>query len=210
MLQGDNLAPFLFIITLDYVIRQIIGENEYNLSFKIKVRRFSKEPSVVITDLSYADDIALISQELYQAQERLHRVEIEAGKIGLTLNTRKTEAIGYNLQQSPFIKTINGETIKEVSNYKYLVLWIAISEKYLTKIRKALAWTVMHIIKCIRKYNMRNTLKIWDFKATIETVILCGSQCWTLESKLRKGNACYTRFGSEYLIEKQNQQRKTT
>ena len=64
------------------------------IGFKLTERRFSREPAVVITDLSYADDIALISQELYQAQELLQRVELEAGKIGLTLNTRKTEVIG--------------------------------------------------------------------------------------------------------------------
>ena len=27
MLQGDTLAPFLFIITLDYIMRQVFGEN---------------------------------------------------------------------------------------------------------------------------------------------------------------------------------------
>ena len=120
---------------------QVIRENDYNIGFKIQKRICSREPAVVITDLSYADDIVLISQELYRAQELLHRVEIEAGKIGLTLKTRTTEVIGYNLQQSPFIKTINGETIKEVSNYKYLGEWIASSEIHF-EIRKALAWTV--------------------------------------------------------------------
>ena len=80
VLKGDTLAPFLFIINLDYIMRQVIGENEYNLGFKNKERICSRESSVVITDLSYTDDIALISQELYQTQELLYRVEIEVGK----------------------------------------------------------------------------------------------------------------------------------
>ena len=50
-------------------MRQVIGEMKYNLGFKIKERRCSREPPVVITYLSYADDIELISQELYQAQD---------------------------------------------------------------------------------------------------------------------------------------------
>ena len=40
---------------------------------------------------------------------------------------------------------------------------------------------------------MRNKLKIRPFKVTVETVILYGSQCWTLESQLRKRiDGCYT------------------
>ena len=39
VLKCDILAHFLFIKTLDYVMRQVIGENEYNLGFKIKERR---------------------------------------------------------------------------------------------------------------------------------------------------------------------------
>ena len=61
VLQGDTLAPFLFIITLDYIMRQVFGENDYNLGFKLTERRCSREPAVIITYLSYADDIALIS-----------------------------------------------------------------------------------------------------------------------------------------------------
>ena len=175
-------------------MRQVFGENDYNIGFKLTERRCSREPAVVITDLSYADDIALISQELYQAQELLQIVELEAGKIGLTLNTIKTEVIGYNFQQSPFIKTISGETIKEVSNYKYMGAWISSSEKDF-EIIKALAWTVMHKMKRLWTYNMSNQLKIRAFKATVETVLLYGSQCWTVDSKLRKRiDGCYTRL----------------
>ena len=42
VLQGDTLAPFLFIITLDYIMRQVFGENDYNLGFKLTERRCSR------------------------------------------------------------------------------------------------------------------------------------------------------------------------
>ena len=42
---------------------------------------------------------------------------------------------------------------------------------------------------------MSNQLKIRAFKATVETVLLYGSQCWTVDSKLRKRiDGCYTRL----------------
>ena len=42
VLQGDTLAPFLFIITLDYIMRQVFCENDYNLGFKLTERRCSR------------------------------------------------------------------------------------------------------------------------------------------------------------------------
>ena len=69
VLQGDTLAPFLFIIVLDYALRQAIVGREESLGFTIKPRRSSRHPAVMLTDLDYTDDIALISRQVEQAQE---------------------------------------------------------------------------------------------------------------------------------------------
>ena len=48
-------------------------------------------------------------------------------------------------------------------------------------------------------------------KATVETVLLYGNQYWTLDNMLTKRiDGCYTltTYGSKYLLEKQNKQRK--
>ena len=53
----------------------------------------------------------------------------------------------------------------------------------------------MHRMKCLWTFNTRNKLKIRAFKATIETVLLYGSKCCTLDSKLKKLiDGCYTRL----------------
>ena len=46
----------------------------------------------------FADDIALLSQEIAQAQELLSRVEMEASKIGLHINAKKTELMTFNYE----------------------------------------------------------------------------------------------------------------
>ena len=43
----------------------------------------SQETAVASSDLSYTDDIALISDEIEQAQELLSRVKMNASEIGL-------------------------------------------------------------------------------------------------------------------------------
>lgn len=91
VLQGDTLAPFLFIIVLDYTLRQAINGQEQDLGFTITPKRSRRFPAVVLTDLDYADDISLLSDRADQAQELLTRVETECAKVGLRLNAKKTD-----------------------------------------------------------------------------------------------------------------------
>ena len=59
VLQRDTLAPYLFIIYLDYVLRASIDKIKEN-SFKITNERSKRYPAQTITEADYADDIALL------------------------------------------------------------------------------------------------------------------------------------------------------
>ena len=73
VLQGDTLAPYIFIIVLDYVMRVALGNDEANLGFTISQRRSRRQPAEILADLDFADDIALMSDTISQAQELLTR-----------------------------------------------------------------------------------------------------------------------------------------
>ena len=55
VLQRDTLAPYLFIICLDYVVRTSIDIMKYN-GFKLAKERSRRYPAQTITDADYADD----------------------------------------------------------------------------------------------------------------------------------------------------------
>ena len=57
VLQGDTLAPYLFIICLDYVLRTSIDKIKEN-SFELIKKRSRRYPTKTITDADYADDMA--------------------------------------------------------------------------------------------------------------------------------------------------------
>ena len=63
VLQGDTLAPYLFIICLDYVLRTSIDKIREN-GFELTKRRSKKYPAKTITDADYADDLALLAKRL--------------------------------------------------------------------------------------------------------------------------------------------------
>ena len=60
VLQRDTLAPDLFIICLDYVLRTSIDKIKENC-FKLTEERSRRYPAKRITDADYADDIALLA-----------------------------------------------------------------------------------------------------------------------------------------------------
>ena len=62
VLQGDTLAPYLFIIVLDYVLRNL--DQKKNLS-----RRY---PAEMLKDADFADDLTLLSDKIGNAEKLLH------------------------------------------------------------------------------------------------------------------------------------------
>ena len=60
VLQGNTLAPYLFIICLDYVLGTSIDKIKEN-SFKLTKKRSRRYPAKTIIDADYADDISLLA-----------------------------------------------------------------------------------------------------------------------------------------------------
>ena len=71
VLQGDTLAPLLFIITLDYVLRTSIDLHKY-LGLTLQKSRGRRYPTVTISDADYADYLALFEDSCSDAEKLLH------------------------------------------------------------------------------------------------------------------------------------------
>ena len=93
VLQGDPLAPFLFIVVLDYALRTSITSN---VGLTLKRRRSRRHPTESLSDLDYADDIALLEDHISAAQDLLTAVEKAYQEVGLFLNAPKTKYIHLN------------------------------------------------------------------------------------------------------------------
>ena len=66
VLQGDTLAPYLFIICQDYVLRTSIDKIKEN-GFELTKKRSRRYPATTITDADYADDIAILANTIGQS-----------------------------------------------------------------------------------------------------------------------------------------------
>ena len=74
VLQGDTLAPYLFIICLDYMLRTSIDKIKEN-GFKLTKERSRRYPAKTITNADYAIYIVLLANAPAQAETLLHSLE---------------------------------------------------------------------------------------------------------------------------------------
>ena len=132
----------------------------------------------MLTDLDFADDIALLSDEIQQAQELLLRVESECKKVGLGINAKKTKGLAFNIEEPAPLHTTEGTEIEWVKDFKYLGSWVEDSVKDLS-IRKALAWKALNNMSKVWKSDMRYGMKCRIFTAAVESILLYGCEAWT-------------------------------
>ena len=183
VLQGDTLTPFIFIICLDYVLRKAMDEM-LDLGLTL-IQRSRCHPAKKISDTDYADDIALLTDYIKDAEATLHSVENLAKVIGLFVNATKRKFICLNQNAGSGTNSLNRETIDLENDLNYLGSFIASTEKDVN-IRLGEAWAALTGINNIWKSYLPDQLKRNFFRATVDYVLVYGSISWTLTSSLEK------------------------
>ena len=75
--------------------------------------------SIATTDTDFADDIALLSNTLKQAEGLLQKTQKAARQIGLHINGSKTEFMSFNIT-NPCLKTDNSKALKHANDFIYI------------------------------------------------------------------------------------------
>ena len=191
VLQGDTLAPYLFIIYLDYVLRTSIDKIREN-GFELTKKRSRRYPEKTITDTDYADDIALLANTRNQAETLLYSLERVAVGTDLHVNAHKTEHMCFN--QTGDISTLDRTSLKLVDKFTSQGISVSSTEKDIdTRLMKA--WTAIDRLSIIWKSELTDKMKRSSFQAVVMWILLYGCSIWTLTKRLKKkldGN--YTRM----------------
>ena len=187
VLQGDTLAPYLLIISLDYVLRTSINLMKEN-SFKLAKERTRRYPAQTITDADYTDDIALLATSPTQAET----CNITAGGIGLHVKADKTEYMCFN--QRGYISTLKGGPLKLMDKFTYLGSSVS-STKNDINTRLAKALTAIDKLLVMWKSNPTNKIKRSFFQAPVMSILLYGCTTRMLTKCMeKKFESNYTRM----------------
>ena len=172
VLQGDTLAPYLFVLVVDYVLRCAIPDDSHGfiISPRVGTRSRTSSPAVAVSDLDFADDIALLSHNHGDAQALLTSVEQEALTVGLKINRKKTEyMLVGDFKADPGLSVIEGP-IARTNDFKYLGSWV-VSSKRDFEVRRAQAWQACKRMHRVWQSNVSCNIKVRLFQTTVETVL---------------------------------------
>ena len=190
VLQGDTLAPYLFIICLDYVLRTSINKIKKTASSWQRKKAEGTPQKQLPTPTTPMT--AILANTLNQAGTLLHSLEEAAAGIGLHVNAHKTEYMCFN--QTGDISTLDRPSLKLVDKFTYLGSSVSSTEKDInTPLTKV--WTAIVKLSIIWKSDLTDKMKRSFFQAAVVSILLYGCTTWTLTKRLEKkldGN--YTRM----------------
>ena len=167
VLQGDTLAPFLFVMVIDYVM----SRSEDDHGFIYKLRESHRQQEQKLNDLDFADDIALLENSIKLANEQLKKLADAALDVGLEINVEKTEYMAFNIPSEECHIMIGNHEIKRVDDFRYLGSMMKSSENDFKR-RRGLAigaWT--NLEKIWRAEHVPLELKVNIFDASVQTTI---------------------------------------
>ena len=178
--QGCVLAPTLFNTCMDWIMGKVVRQSQCGATLG----------ETKVTDLDFADDVAILSESLETLVAVLDAFTNEAKPLGLEVSWTKTKIQDFGGLLGDHIQSIRacGEDIDITQSFTYLGSVVhdsGLSDQDVSR-RIGLAAGVMNsldksIWRC--RYLCRKT-KLRVFKALVLPVLLYGSETWTLSCAL--------------------------
>ena len=181
VLQGDTLAPYLFVIAMDYIMRMSLFQED---AYTVRRRLSSRKPEVKLSALAYADDAALLANSHDAAQRQLHRFEKISQEVGLHLSEMKSEVMVVdNNENNNDVNSLSGEILRKCEDFNYLGSQMRNSSASFRS-RRQKAWTSARNLRDIWDSSASVPTKVKLFQAMVESVLLYCGETWTLTESL--------------------------
>jgi hypothetical protein len=186
VLQGDTLAPFLFVLVLDWVLRTALPSDDDGFVLRRRVGR--RQPERRLSVLGYADDLALLSSTVEGAQRQLDRLAGVAASVGLVVNTQKTVVLCVpdDIGTAIFCRGADGQATEllRCQSFVYLGGLVPDAREDLRR-RRGLAWAAFRSVRTVLQSEaLPDRQRAALFQAVVETVLLYNAETWTLTDVL--------------------------
>ena len=132
-----------------------------------------------LEDLDFADDLAILSTNRSNLQEKTARLETYAKQTGLHINTAKTQVMYVNATLTALI-TANGDPLEFVDEFTYLGSLISkdngVQKDIKARLGKACgAFARLQSIWKSKQYSLKTKVQLYNIN--VKSVLLYGSEC---------------------------------
>ena len=176
--QGCILSPFLFLLVIDFIMRQAINDTSMGIQWANHTR---------LTDLDFADDLSLLAERRVTLQEMTANLETEAGKVGLRISAEKTKVMQIGVDLVPKTITVGQQNVDDVDRFTYLgsVLTCDGDAESDVNCRVGKAVSVFQCMGPIWTSTMiRNSMKIWLYNTIVVSVAIYACETWKMTSRI--------------------------
>ena len=179
--QRCLLSLFFFLLVIDWIVKTTTTDRNNGIQWTLWTQ---------LDDLDFADDLALLSHNHSQMQDKTTCLETSA-RTGLRINRKKTELKKINTTANTPI-TVDGEPIKEMESFIYLGSVVdqqGGSDRDVTAMvgKARTTFVMLKNILAFGKISMRTKLRI--FNSSVKSVLLYGCETWrttqTMQQKIQ-------------------------
>ncbi|XP_063447098.1 uncharacterized protein LOC134726617 [Mytilus trossulus] len=185
--QGCVMSGFLFLIAIDYVMKQTIKDHETGIRWKFTTK---------LEDLDFADDLALLSSKFQHIQLKTSKLQENASKIGLKINASKTKVMRMNTTNNNPVK-LNEKDLEDVDTFTYLggiVTTKGGCDNDMDNRFKKAKGQFSRLRKIWRSSVLSFKTKVRLFNSLVISVLLYGCETWkTTEQDKKKFNTFQNR-----------------
>jgi hypothetical protein len=176
--QGCVMSPTLFNIYMDRMMRKVVEGNAGG-GLELGEER--------LTDLDFADDVALLADSWMALALMLERMEAVTQDYGINISTKKTEVMCVRREQERLAVedvVMRGEMLKQVDEFVYLGSVFTADGRCTRDVerRKAVAATAYNTLesKIWRRREISRGIKMRIFNAVVLPIMMYGATAWAL------------------------------
>ena len=179
-MSAFTVPPFLFILAVDWLMKESTSGSTNGIQWTLWTQ---------LDDLDFADDIALVSHNHSQMQDKTSTVNQLSGSIGLRIHPGKSKMLKIKTEDTQ-AKAVGGKPLKVVEKFMYLGSVIDHSGMTAADVRSRVAKAraaFKTLDKIWRDRTISRKTKIRLFNSNVKSALLYGCETWSLnQSSLKK------------------------
>ena len=171
--QGCNMSGKLFLLVVDWVMRNTLQEGNTGIRWKFNTK---------LEDLDFADDITLLSSTRQHIQTKTDKLTHEAERGGLKVNVDKCKLLQINSQSNDVVE-VNGRGIEDVDRFVYLGATVSKegggTEDIQNRVVKARG-VFLRLKKIWNSHNISRRTKVGLYNTLVKPVLMYGCETWKM------------------------------